>query len=73
MILEMPAVDSLSVLKLMKRSLIFGKDSTHITHVCATRDPRLFAAVPLWNENHSILNDPFRTAAPAHGAMLAQA
>jgi hypothetical protein len=28
----MPAVDSLSVLKLMKRSLIFGKDSAHITH-----------------------------------------
>ncbi len=24
--------------------------------VCATRDPRLFAAVPLWNENHTILN-----------------
>jgi hypothetical protein len=32
MILEMPAVDSLSVLKLMKRSLIFGKESAHITH-----------------------------------------
>jgi len=40
--------------------------------VCATRDPGLFAAVPLWNENHSILNGSFRDAVPAHGAMLAQ-
>ena len=42
------------------------------TTVCATRDPGLFAAVPLWNENHSILNGSFRDAVPAHGAMLAQ-
>ena len=42
--------------------------------VSATRDPRLFAAVPLQNENHSILNDSFfRTAAPAQGAMPTQA
>ena len=41
--------------------------------VCATRDPRLFAAVPPWNENPTILNSSFRTAAPAHGAMPTQA
>jgi hypothetical protein len=41
--------------------------------VCATRDPRLFAAVPLWNENHPILNASFRDAVPAHGAMPTQA
>ena len=41
--------------------------------VCASRDARLFAAVPLQNENHSPLNGSFRTAAPAHGAMPAQA
>jgi len=41
--------------------------------VCATRYPRLFAAVPFWNENHSILNSSFRTTAPAHRAMQIQA
>ena len=41
--------------------------------VCAARDTRLFAAVPLQNENHSTLNGSFRAAAPAHGAMPAQA
>ena len=41
--------------------------------VCATRDQRLFAAVPPQNENHSILSGSFRTAAPAQGAMPAQA
>ncbi|MEA3244088.1 MAG: hypothetical protein U9Q19_11740, partial [Pseudomonadota bacterium] len=41
--------------------------------VCAARNPRLFAAVPLWNENDSILNGSFRTTAPAHGAMPTQA
>ena len=41
--------------------------------VCATRYPRLFAAVPFQNENHSILNGSFRTTAPAHGAMPTQA
>ena len=35
--------------------------------VCATRDPRLFAAVPFQNENHFILNVSFRRTAPAHG------
>jgi len=44
-----------------------------ITPVCAARDTRLFAAVPLQNENHSTLNGSFRAAAPAHGAMPAQA
>jgi len=43
------------------------------TNVCAARDTRLFAAVPLQNENHSTLNGSFRAAAPAHGAMPAQA
>ena len=33
--------------------------SRYLTVVCATRNPRLFAAVPLWNDNHSILNDVF--------------
>jgi hypothetical protein len=42
-------------------------------NVCATRDQRLFAAVPPQNENHSILSGSFRTAAPARGAMPAQA
>ena len=42
-------------------------------YVCATRDQRLFAAVPPQNENHSILSGSFRTAAPAQGAMPAQA
>ena len=40
--------------------------------VCAVRDARLFAAVPLQNENHSPLNGSFRAAAPARGAMPAQ-
>ena len=31
MIREMSAVDSFIVLKLMKRSMIFGKDSAHMT------------------------------------------
>jgi hypothetical protein len=30
------------------------------TRVCAVRNPRLFAAIPLQNENHSILNGSFR-------------
>ena len=41
--------------------------------VGADRNPRLFAAVPPQNENHSILSGSFRTAAPAQGAMPAQA
>jgi putative transposase len=41
--------------------------------VCAARNPRLFAAVALQTENHSILNGSFRTAAPAHGSMRTQA
>ena len=41
--------------------------------VCAARNPRLFAAVALQTENHSILNGSFRTAALAHGSMRTQA
>jgi hypothetical protein len=41
--------------------------------VSAARNPRLFAAVPLWNENPTILNSSFRTAASAHGVMQTQA
>ena len=55
-----------------RNNLIFD-DILQALDVSATQNPRLFAAVPLWNENHSTLNGSFRTAAPAHGSMLAQA
>ena len=45
----------------------------HSPAVCAARDPLLFAAVPLWNENHSTLNGSYRTTVLAHGAMQTQA
>jgi hypothetical protein len=41
--------------------------------VCAAQNPRLFAAVALQTENHSILNGSFRITAPTHGSMRTQA
>ena len=49
-----------------QRALDYG-----LRGVSASRNPRLSAAVLPQNENHAILNDSFRTAAPAHGAMPA--
>ena len=41
--------------------------TNQMADVCAARNSRLFAAVPLRNENHIILNGSFRTTAPTDG------